>query len=211
MKPIIFARVADMKWYQGANDNDEPKNGGRYVKETGYGHEDRNFLPVYLEDDPEPYCFGFVMTQNYHQIHLENIIGCELLKKEESVDGVTVVFCSTREAEKGSKYMRVVGFYKNATVFRNRCSCNFEDGYCQEFSFIAKTKDCVLIPYTERYKHSEWFVPSANDPQYGFGFGRSNIWYANKYMDNPALREYLEKMIDATDNYSGRNDIWEEE
>ena len=36
-------------------------------------------------------------------------------KKADSIDGVTVVWCAT---QKDGKSTRVVGFYKNATVYR---------------------------------------------------------------------------------------------
>ena len=55
MKPIIFARIADMKFYKGITDTDKPVNGGSYVKDTNYAHECYNFDSVILEDEKEQY------------------------------------------------------------------------------------------------------------------------------------------------------------
>ena len=44
MKPIIFARVADMKLYKGITETDRPVNGGAYVRETNDAHECFNFI-----------------------------------------------------------------------------------------------------------------------------------------------------------------------
>ena len=58
----------------------------------------------------------FMMNGNKTQeLHIEKIPGCKLFKKEEEITNVIVVFISKAF---GSKTMRVVGFYKNATAFR---------------------------------------------------------------------------------------------
>ena len=67
------------------------------------------------------YCVGFFETKSHNgkdvnQMRIENISGCELLKKEESVDDVLVVYCAKHPAH---KFTTVVGWYKHATVFRH--------------------------------------------------------------------------------------------
>ena len=64
------------------------------------------------------YCLGFFETKSHNgkdvnQMRIENIAGCELLKKEESVDDVLVVYCAKHPAH---KFTTVVGWYKHATV-----------------------------------------------------------------------------------------------
>ena len=49
------------------------------------------------------YCLGFFETKSHNgkdvnQMRIENIAGCELLKKEESVDDVLVVYCAKHPA-----------------------------------------------------------------------------------------------------------------
>lgn len=215
MKPIIFARIADMEYYRGITDNDKPHNGGSYVHETGKAHECYNFAPV--DSDENDYCLGFVMLignskETDIQIRLENIIGCSACKKENAIEGVTVVWCATPE---NSQNTRVVGFYKNATVYRYPQQVEFIDengevSYLQQFNFIAKKEDCVLIPRHDRYTKSEWYIPLSGKHGYTFGFGRSHIWYANSEKKNRAEQEFVERMIKSIDNYKGKNLIDEE-
>lgn len=216
MKPIIFARIADMKYYRGITDNDKPYNGGAYVHETGNAHECYNFDAVNVNG--EDICLGFVMlignSANANiQVRLESIIGGKNLRKEEVIDGVTVVWCA--KSERGNS-TRVVGFYKNATVYRYGQYVDFLDGndevcYTQQFNFTAKKENCVLLPYSERYTKSEWYIPTSGKNGYDFGFGRSNVWYANGKEYNPKETEFVERMLNSIENYSGENWMDEEE
>ena len=52
-----------------------------------------------MESKEGLYCLGFFETKSHNgkdvnQMRIENIAGCELLKKEESVDDVLVVYCA---------------------------------------------------------------------------------------------------------------------
>lgn len=210
MKPIIFCRIADMKYYRGITDDDRPVNGGAYVNETGEAHECYNF--DYANVDGKNVCLGFVMMARTSAtgnvaLHLEKMNGCELAKNQESVDGVTVVWCAKGE---GRTSTRVVGFYKNATAYRYPQFADFENGFCQQFNFIAKKEDCVLLPINERYTKSEWYVPMSGKNGYEFGFGRSNVWFANGENGSLKERDYVERVLEAIENYSGRN-LMEEE
>ncbi|MDE5738192.1 MAG: hypothetical protein K2H93_07500 [Oscillospiraceae bacterium] len=199
MKPIIFARLTDMKYYKGITDDDKPVNGGSFVKDTNLAHECYNFDVVTLENGKE-YCLGFVEISTGAQLCIERIIGCESFKNAEYVDNVTVVFCSKPGNIKG---MRVVGFYRNATVFRYPQSD--DDDWI--FNFISEKKNCVLLPYQERLSSdNKWFVPISGTKGYTFGFGRSNTWYAESKTDNKDEIEYfLNKLINNIENYDGDN------
>lgn len=122
MMRILFCNIAWMKEYRGNEDGkDTPLNGGSYVDETGDAHEKYNFTPVNMEGREGLYCLGFFETKSHNgkdvnQMRIENIAGCELLKKEESVDDVLVVYCAKHPAH---KFTTVVGWYKHATVFRH--------------------------------------------------------------------------------------------
>lgn len=203
MKPIIFARIAYMKEYKGIHDNDQPENGGSYVKDTKQAHECWNFDVVTLEDNKN-YCLGFSMSVGGSAMtfHIEKIVGCEALKKADSVDDVTVVFCAKPQ---NGKTTRIVGFYKHATVFREYQSCLFNDtGYVQEYNFIAEAKDCVLLPVSER-KNGEWFVPMSGKMGYDFGFGHSNIWFAGSKTDNQREIDYVNRVLESIESYNGEN------
>lgn len=208
MKPIIFARIAEMKYYRGITNHDKPYGGGSYVSNTGMAHECYNFAPVEDVVSSKKFCLGFAMASGTTgQIHIEKLNGCEALKKEDRIEGAIVVFCATSP---GSKTMRVVGFYKNATIYRNLQEIEFnttmeDEIYCQNFSFMAEKKDCVLLPYTERHSNSKWYVPANGKRGASFGFGRSNIWMASNALNNPKLKTYVEHMIDSIERYDGEN------
>lgn len=204
MKPIIFVRISSMKYYKGTV-NDTPENGGSYVTENGEAHECYNFDAVSF-DDGKSECLGFAMItgggSKETQLKIENIVGCEALKNEDYVEGVTVVWCAKAC---GSKSIRVVGFYKNATVFRYGQYLSFDNGYEQCFNFVADKEDCVLIPYQTRFSDSKWYIPTSGKNNFDFGFGRSSVWYGGSKTKNEKEIAFVEKMIDSIENYNGEN------
>mgnify|MGYP004514316289 FL=1 len=205
MRPIIFARVADMKYYKGITETDKPENGGSYVHDTGLAHECYNFDPIVEDGEDFEKCLGYCRMaggkNGVNQLHIEKIVGCEVCKKEEICEGVIVVFVSKSSR---AKNMRVVGFYKNATVYRYPHFMQFESGYEQEYWFEAKKEDCVLLPYSTRFSSSDWYVPNSTASD-EYGFGRSQIWYAAGKGASEKEIEYVEKMIKSIDEYVGEN------
>ena len=174
---ILFSKVSYMKYYHGSNDRDIPINGGSYVKEH--------------------ICLGFFETKSSNkekrnQLRIENIIGCELMKNEDSVDDVLVVWCATAR----DNMPVVVGWYKHATVYRHYQICKFDSGYIQYYNVIADAENCVLLPYQIRGKLQWHAAISKTD---GFGFGQSLQWYARE----PESEDYVKKLIDSIENYNG--------
>ena len=208
---ILFCNIAWMKEYRGNEDgNDTPLNGGSYVDETGDAHEKYNFFPIHFEGDEDSYCLGFFETKSHNgkdvnQMHIENIAGCELCKKEESVEDVLVVYCAKHPAH---NFTTVVGWYKHATVFRHYQEIEFGVGDFQSYNAIAKTKDCVLLPTSARSKILQWKVPRKTGGC-AYGFGRANVWYASE--DDKGLKEFLEWLSSQIESYSGENMIRESE
>lgn len=197
---VLFCKISWMKYYKGVVPHkDEPRNGGSYVKEHGEGHEQFNFLPALLED--VEYCLGFVETKTTsktktNELHIEKIQGCEHLKKEEAVDDVLVIWCATADTNRAS----VVGWYKNAQVFRNYQFANFENGYVQAFNALARKEDCVLLPQDERNSNI-WKSP--NSKKGSFGFGQSMIWYGDN--ENENARNFVSRLVENIYNYNGEN------
>ena len=208
---ILFCNIAWMKEYRGNEDgNDTPLNGGSYVDETGDAHEKYNFFPIHFEGVEDSYCLGFFETKSHNgkdvnQMHIENIAGCELCKKEESVEDVLVVYCAKHPAH---NFTTVVGWYKHATVFRHYQEIEFGEGDFQSYNAIAKTKDCVLLPTSARSKILQWKVPRKTGGC-AYGFGRANVWYASE--DDKRLKEFLERLSSQIESYSGENMIRESE
>ena len=89
---------------------DEPKNAGSYVKEILDAHEKYNFIPAHIIDSRYPeedYCLGFVETK---------------------VDDVLVIFCALY-SDSFDKETYVVGWYKNASVYRRYETMAFDYEY----------------------------------------------------------------------------------
>lgn len=204
-QPIVFVRISSMNYYKGITEKDKPENGGSYVTETGMAHECYNFDAVNFSDNTSK-CLGFTMLTGRNggetQIKLENIVGCGDMKNEEELSGVTVVWCAKARS---CQNIRVVGFYKNATVYRHSQFLDFDNGYVQQFNFIADKKDCVLLPYQERFSKSKWYVPTSGKNNYKFGFGRASIWYGASNTQNKDEIEFVERMINSIENYNDEN------
>lgn len=230
MRRIVFFNIAWMKYYKGIFRREEnrnyryfeediPVNGGSYIKKTGDAHEQFNFTPTYLDgntlmDNPEgEYCLGFVETKTgvsgvLNQLHIERIDESGVFKREEVIDDVTVVFCATPSNDKGT---RVVGWYKNAYVFRNGADVSFldengNDVYTQSLYALARAEDCVLLPEDVRKNKRDgnvWYVKRRSNGE-NYGFGSSNVWFADK-LDDPAVVEFRNRIITNIDNYDGKN------
>jgi len=180
-----------MKFYKGVSDSDKPMNGGAFVDEYGFGHEEFNFKPVALNGSER--CLGYVETkrtnqETNNQLHIEKINGCESCKTDSSVDDVLVVWCATREQQSAV----VVGWYKNATVYRN-----YEENESLErrYNVLAGAEDCFLLPDRERNSNC-WSVPLAKKTR-AYGFGQSMLWYANE----DSAGEYVENLVKCIEKY----------
>ena len=150
------------------------------------------------------YCLGFFETKSHNgkdvnQMRIENIAGCELLKKEESVDDVLVVYCAKHPAH---KFTTVVGWYKHATVFRHYQEAVFAPEDVQYYNAIANSSDCVLLPAGNRSRKVQWEVPRKSNG-WAYGFGRANVWYASE--EDSRLQDYLTRLVKQIDEYDGEN------
>ena len=148
-------------------------------------------------------CLGFVEPKSNkgtrNTMHIENIEGCSACKNEPCVDDILIVWCATRiEGD-----ITVVGWYKNATVFRElqEWTMVYEDGSEEDrcYNVIAETRNCTLLPVGERNRHI-WSVPSARYTK-SFGFGQAMVWYPTE----DTAKAYLEKLIYNIENYDGDN------
>jgi hypothetical protein len=222
---VLFCNIAWMNYYKGIVPGiDEPKNGGSYVKETLDAHEKYNFMPAHIIDSRYPegdYCLGFVETKTTsarkrNQLNIEKIEGCMDLKNETEVDDVLVIFCALYP-DSFDKETYVVGWYKNATVYRRyetmafdyECRSDTDDDesvlgeWIQEYNAIAKKSDCVLLPRSQRRK-TYWRVPRKKKGV-AFGFGQSNVWFARGEDDNKLLSDFLDRLKVQIDEYDGEN------
>lgn len=200
---VIFCKIGWMKYYKGVTEKDPIFNGGSFVKENGNGGEAYNFQSVPNEDGNE-YCYGFFETKfknGYkssdrisNQLHIERIDSAA--KNSDELDDVLVIWCATKERNEH----KVVGWYKNATVYRNYQELEFDNGYIQDYNIIAAKNDCVLLPY-DKQNSNIWDIPSSK--KQGYGFGQSLVWYA----EEEKAVEYVGKLVNNINTYDGANYI----
>jgi len=194
----LLCKITYMKYYRGTSNDDQPANGGSFVKENGYGHEEYNFDPVNIDGREKPVCLGFFETKStrgkINQLHIEKLEGCELLKNEERADDVLVIWCATPR----DGIPKIVGWYKHASVYRHYQECDFDNGYVQYYNIIADAENCFLLPHTMRGA-MEWRAPNAKD--HGFGFGQAMQLFAN----DERSEEYMNRLFEQIESYNGES------
>lgn len=214
---ILFCNIAWMDYYKGTIEGkDVPRNGGSYVALHNDAHESYNFEAVTLDErvgyPSGEYCLGFVETKTTNkktrnQLNIEKIEGCELYKNKEEVEDVLVVFCA-KYPDSSTQETYVVGWYKNATVYRYNQTIEFPDTeggiYPQDYFMIAKKEDCVLLPRPVRRKSNVWRVPRKSSGV-SYGFGQANVWFASGRSENSNLDTFLNKIVKQISEYDGEN------
>jgi hypothetical protein len=158
-KKLIFLNITWMQSYKGFR-NDSSHGGGGFVKEHGWGHELFNFAPINGK--------YYGNKSGTKGINI-NRLGAN--PDDEQISNVTVVWTATRK--NGGMY--IVGWYKNATLFRNshkqpRTFRGNQLGYHAE----CKLKDAILLSEDERI----FEIPTGID-----GMGQASVWYAEERED----------------------------
>lgn len=195
---IVFITVDWMKYYNGITEEDIPLGtGGSYPKEKK--HEIFNFL------DDGGTCFGY--TPPSGRINLKKICKSEIKRSpdgNEYLENVLIIFNASKND--GNK-RRVIGFYIGATIFKEPfININPKRIFVSNFSFASyniqvKSENAYLF---ENENERNIYLPFSKKD--GYGYGQSNIWYANnnsrskKFRDNIIIQ--IEKIIseNITDN-----------
>lgn len=176
MTKMLFCRIGWMPDYRGERDI---QGGGEFVDEHGYGFELYNFLP-----DDQGNLYGYVRAGRKMSIER---LGTR--PKADSVSAVLVIWVATHP----SGGMRIVGWYRNATVFRSLQPCPghlIDERPLPEndkwgFNIFAKCGDAVFLPED----HRTFRIPQATERS--AGMGNRNIWYA----DDPKDQQLCQKVL----------------
>ena len=146
--PMIFCNIGWMTNYLGLNGTgDNIKHGGAYVNQKGTGHEVCNFLRCH-----DGNIYGYVESQVGKRDTLLSIKKLGALPGASSIGGITVVW--TALSDDGGK--RVVGWYRNATVFAARQkhaippSAQHTKDRINTFRISATAENVVLLPPPQR-------------------------------------------------------------
>lgn len=172
---VIFCNIGWMERYQGLSHGDQIVGGGSYVKDEGRGHEICNFAPS------KNILYGYVQPPGV-QIDIERM-GAST--NDESIDDVTVIWTATRPTGGTA----VVGWYKNATVFRRYQKFHIppaiqEQNRIDGYWISASADQAKLLPVDER----TFEIPR----QVKGGMGQANVWYADKLESASIVKRALE-------------------
>lgn len=187
---ILFANIGWMKYYQGNQDYDPIRRGGAHPAKRK--HEIFNFMPINGK------YYGYVRSRGALNLQA---IDQNCPDVADRLDGVLVVWVATHPKNGGR---RIVGWYKNATVYRELRESKNELRKSYAYNVRAKVSDCTLIPPC--YRNGDMAVP--HEP--GF-IGQANIWYPNKYMHIPTVKKYIASVLDYIDNYNEKNEVADEQ
>ena len=192
MARMIFCNIAYMEFYRGQSEQDAAVGGGSHpVKE-----EEHNFDPL------GDYMYGYVpavaRTIDVSRIGPVRGDAACVRKKDPNVlpccdartDGVDAVWTAT-SPERGRV---VVGWYRNATVFRHLQPCDHG-----VYQIKARTTDCRLLPVDKRTISIE--TGRAGRP------GNSPVWYAEKRYGANIRRRVLRQMREAERQIFDRDDL----
>lgn len=151
---------------------DQISGGGSFVKEEGIGHEVCNF------HSHKGTVYGYVQpargqrSASAGSIKLENIVNGNASKDDDSVEGVLVIWTAKRP-EGGTV---VVGWYKNATVFREyqrfkSVSALHSKNGLYGYRIHVRAEDAKLLPVDERTYQIQRKTQGS--------IGQSNVWYGD--------------------------------
>ncbi len=175
---ILFCNIGWMRDYEGA-DGDPIIRGGKY-NEKNIGFEACNFSKI------KGYVYGYVQNvKNISTINLERITKKKEDQENKSISGVTVVWTATRPH---SNYGRVVvGWYKNATVYRSTKESPIQWRKNKDacYNILASASDATLLPKNER----KFSIHQRKNYM-----GR-NVWYADRD-DIPEVKKFVSEVIE---------------
>lgn len=184
---VIVFNVTGMELYNGLENGDEVSSfGGEYVKRNRSGGEIYNF------QDYNGYCYGYVSTKN-GAIRIERID--DISEDDEKIDNVLVIWTAKLKPDQKNV---IIGWYKNATVYRNE---HFQEqfpglGRMLLYYCKAKSEDCFLLPMSKR----EYVIERAKDKGTGMGLGQSNVWFADS---DYGRKEIIPQIVDYIDSFTG--------
>lgn len=168
----LFCNTGWMESYQGNSTADQISGGGSYVTEEGTGHEVCNFHSY------KGNVYGYVQPSHGQRsagvgiIKLENIVNSNASEDDEFVDGVLVIWTAKRP--EGGTF--VVGWYRNATVFREYQNFTSTPALHKKngingYRIYARSENVRLLPVDERTNQVPRGKPGS--------IGQSNVWYGD--------------------------------
>jgi hypothetical protein len=189
---VLFCKTGWMQRYAGLDD-DELIGGGSFVDDNHFGGEIYNFHESIIGE-----CHGYVVQPGYGI----NIQRLDARPDDDYCENILVVFIASEPYKKGVK---IVGWYKDATVYKNYQEPVEESIRDQEdgtvYNIVAKTKDVFLLP--EHKRSFEIYRAT----KHRCGYGRSNLWYADSGVESQEIVENVIKYIKTCEDSGIDNQI----
>lgn len=194
---LLFCNIGWMSLYQGQCDQpDRIVGGGSYVKEHERGGEVCNFLKC-----ADGYVYGHVETWKGAEDGIDREIKIELLGAspgDAKADGVSVIWTAT-DPHGGGR--RVIGWYRNARVFRTRQhfssapSRQHKLDRIESYRIRVRSGDAVLIPRearTLRLKTGKGWM------------GHAQWWFPHLHASrHPAVNTFVQRVLSLLDGADG--------
>jgi len=166
--PIIYFNIGWMKRYAGVVDDDETQGGHGYLKGHRHGGESFNFSKC-----KDGKVRGHRPPGSSEKT---NITKMGVDKKAAEISGALVVWIAKEPASGRSL---IVGWYRNATVYREARSSNITlNGHEIFYSAEVAASDAVLLPPLIRT-----FQVASSRTNPGAGFGQKPTWYGAEEVD----------------------------
>ncbi len=166
--PIIYFNIGWMERYAGVSDTDETKGAHGYLQEHRHGAEAFNFAPT-----PEGRVRGYRPPGTRTRT---DIAALGAPRGFDAIDGVLVVWLA-REPASGRTL--VVGWYRNATVYRVAREVDIKvNGEPISCTAEAASDHATLVPPALRT-----FQVQSSRTSPGAGFGQSPTWYGAESVD----------------------------
>lgn len=175
---VLFANIGWMARYQGLYNGYKIVGGGSYEDK----HEVFNFLEI------DGYCYGYVQAPGENcALDLRRIDAC-CPESDQELDGVLVIWTATHPKNGGT---RIVGWYRNATVYRERQISGEDARNKYSYNIRARATDCYCVPEDKRnfriIRQKTGFM------------GQANVWYAQH--NSPEVQKHRQQALDWIKNY----------
>jgi hypothetical protein len=166
--PILYFNIGWMTEYRGPAANDPTIGAHRYLDAHRNGAESYNFVPT-----SDGTVRGYRPPGDRERT---NITRLGAAARDDAIEGVLVVWMAR---EPGTQKTLIVGWYENATVFRQARDGGIDfHGERIHYTAEARVADAKLLPPVARTFNVR---SSRTDP--GAGFGQKPTWYGSPAVD----------------------------
>jgi hypothetical protein len=190
MGAMLFCNIGWMSHYEGNHRKpDRIVGGGKWVTENETGHEVCNFLAC-----RDGYVYGHVETsqgKKERKIRIEALGG-----SGDCVNGVDVVWCATHPDEGGR---RIVGWYRQATVFRERQEFAEYPSRQHARDEIGSYRVCALAKNVRRLDLEDRTLVMGR----GRGWMGHTPWWAPSSESQHEVRSFVKRTRELVDGLSG--------